>query len=131
MVIGSRAKKDARTQVDALWYRKVMGRLFHALMGFFVRLRDYQGQPIQDSQCGFKWFTRKAAEKIFSRAQIDGFAFDVEILFLANRLRVAILEMPVNWQEKGDSRVNFLIDPLKMLWEVMTISFLHRKTRGE
>ena len=51
----------------------------------------------KDTQCGFKAFRRSAAQEIFSRARIDGFAFDVEVLFLARRLGVRVDELPVEW----------------------------------
>jgi dolichyl-phosphate beta-glucosyltransferase len=63
---------------------------------------------IRDTQCGFKLFTRDAAREIFSRAQVDRFAFDVEALVLAKELRYPIAEVPVLWFNSPDSRVTLL-----------------------
>jgi dolichyl-phosphate beta-glucosyltransferase len=72
VVIGSRAVAGANIEVRQPWYRENMGRLFNLL----VRLLAVPG--LHDTQCGFKLFTARAAEEVFSRARLDGFSFDVE-----------------------------------------------------
>lgn len=125
-VIGSRAMNDTETTVVARPHRKIIGRIFNALLRMFVDLRDADGRALADTQCGFKWFTRDACESILARAQIEGFAFDVELLHLANRLGFKVKEMPVNWADRGESRVNLFVDPLKMLAQVMSVPWRHR-----
>ncbi len=60
---------------------------------------------IRDTQCGFKLFSREAAQAVFSRARVDRFAWDVEALLLARKLGFPIAEVPVLWFNSADSRV--------------------------
>ena len=81
---------------------------------------------IHDTQCGFKLFTRAAAQAIFRRAQVDHFAFDVEVLYLAMRVfgyRVA--ETPVRWQHVEGSKVRFVRDACRMVKTVVRIRLTH------
>ena len=75
-------------------------------------------------------FRREAALAIFSRQKTAGFAFDVEILFIARRLSLSIIEVPVNWVAQPGSKVNLLTDSVKMLWDICRIQWLHRKFEG-
>lgn len=126
VVIGSRAKKSQETHVDALIHRRLIGRVFNFLLRVLINVRDRDGRLIRDTQCGFKWFSAEAAQVIFSKMTIDGFAFDVEALYLANRMRLPIVEQPVNWTEKGNSKVKLWRDPVKMFWQVSRIRRRHR-----
>jgi len=125
VAIGSRALKDEGTEVKADLHRVVIGRTFNTLLRLIAGTVDQGGRPIADTQCGFKWFTREAAEAIFARTVADGFAFDVEALYLANRLDFPVAEVPVNWTEQGESRVNLLVDPAKMLISVLGVPLRH------
>ncbi|MCX6738175.1 MAG: glycosyltransferase family 2 protein, partial [Candidatus Parcubacteria bacterium] len=90
VVIGSRDIKGAILNPPQPWIRKVIfGDSFKYIRMFIIGLWN-----IQDTQCGFKCFTNKAAEDIFSKAKIDGFVFDVECLMLAKRLGYKIKEIP-------------------------------------
>jgi dolichyl-phosphate beta-glucosyltransferase len=129
VVIGSRAKRDAQTRVVAKWHRVVIGRAFNGVLRVLLRLRDRDGRPLADTQCGFKWFTAEAAEAIAGRASVDGFAFDVEFLHLANLLGCGVVELPVNWADRGESSVNLFVDPLKMFYRVATVRWRHRGVR--
>jgi dolichyl-phosphate beta-glucosyltransferase len=71
-------------------------------------------------------FRREAAMAIFSRQKIVGFAFDVEILFLARQLSLSVAEIPVNWMAQPGSKVNLAVDSIRMLWDVSRIRWLHR-----
>jgi hypothetical protein len=83
------------------WIRKVIfGDSFKLIRKFIIGLWN-----IQDTQCGFKGFTAKAAEDIFSKAKINGFVFDVECLILAKRLGYKIKEIPVTWINDLESKV--------------------------
>jgi len=99
VAIGSRALPDSNVEIHQPWYRENMGRVFNAL----VRVLAVPG--LKDTQCGFKLFTAAAAQAAFSRAQMDGFSFDVEALFLARRLGFRIAEVPVTWRNDAASRV--------------------------
>ena len=83
-------------------------------------------EGIADTQCGFKMFRRDAAAAIFSRQKTVGFAFDVEILFLARRLTLSIVEIPVNWVAQPGSKVNLVADSMRMLWDISHLRWLHR-----
>ena len=122
VAIGSRVMQypgeiDVKTPV----HRRIIGRGF----AFFVNLFAIGG--IGDTQCGFKMFRREGAMAIFSRQKIAGFAFDVEILYIARRLSLSIAEIPVNWVAQPGSKVNLIRDSIGMLWDICHIRWLHRK----
>jgi len=97
--IGSREVTGAR-RVGEPRTRHAVGRLFN----WMVKLVVLRG--IEDTQCGFKLFSARAAETLFPLQQIDGFGFDVEILFLARRAGFAVREIPVTWVWGRGSKVN-------------------------
>jgi hypothetical protein len=76
---------------------------------------------IRDTQCGFKAFSAEAAEAVFSRATIDGWSFDLEILALASRLGYSIQEYGVTWSDDERSRVSPIRDFLRVVREFLTI----------
>jgi glycosyltransferase involved in cell wall biosynthesis len=90
-------------------------------------LRVLLGLPYRDTQCGLKGFRRDAAQAVFGRAQLDGFAFDAEVLVLARRLGLAVAEVPVLAQERAGSKVRVLADGRRMLAQLWTI----RRTAGK
>ena len=112
VAIGSRAHAD---NVERRWYRHVVGRSFHLL----VRLFGIRG--IADTQCGFKLFTAGSAKDLFSRARINGFSFDVEILLLAQGLGYRIAEVPVAWVHQPGSRINLVTDSMRMALDLIRI----------
>ncbi len=97
------------------WYRHLMGRVFNLL----VRLLAVPG--IQDTQCGFKCFHQETARDILSVQTIDGWAFDVEILHIAQRRGYRIVEVPIHWYYGEGSQVSPIRDSLNMLIEVLRI----------
>lgn len=121
VAIGSRFVQDSEeVEVKTSFHRRIIGRCF----ALFVNFLALGG--IGDTQCGFKMFRREAAMAIFSRQKIDGFAFDVEILFIARRLSLTIAEIPVNWISQSGSKVNLIKDSIGMLWDISQIRWLHR-----
>ncbi len=98
VAIGSREAAGA-IRVGEPWRRHVIGR------GFNWISRAVAVPGIQDTQCGFKLFRRDAAERLFPRLTLDGFAFDVELLFLARRSGFTVREIAVTWQYMPGSRV--------------------------
>src|SRR5208282_6165074 len=122
VAIGSRVVQcPGEVEVKTSFLRWFVGRCF----AFFVNLFAIEG--IADTQCGFKMFRRQAAAEIFSRQKIAGFAFDVEILFIARRLSLSIAEIPVNWAAQPGSKVNLVVDSIRMLWDISHLRWLHRK----
>ena len=96
-------------------YRHFIGRVFNG----FVKLMALPG--LQDTQCGFKCFNAKAAEQLFPLQTIQGWTFDVEVLFLARRLGYSIHEVPIPWYFDPHSKVKFLRDSLQMAGDLIRI----------
>jgi dolichyl-phosphate beta-glucosyltransferase len=88
---------------------------------FNLAIRGALGLPFGDTQSGLKGFRRAAAQQIFSRAQVDGFAFDVEVLWLAGQLGLEVAEVYVQAMERQGSKVHMLTDALEMLGEVWAV----------
>ena len=95
--------------------RHFVGRVFNNL----VRLIILPG--LQDTQCGFKCFTQKAAETLFPLQTVTGWTFDVEILAIAQRLGFKIVEVPIPWYYFGNSKVRVLKDSMKMALDLLRI----------
>jgi len=109
VAIASRAVDGARIEVHQPWFRENVGRLFNVL----VRALLVPG--LKDTQCGFKVFTAEAAEEAFSLARLDGFSFDVEVLFVARRRGRRIAEVPVVWRNDSATRVGLFKGSLAFL----------------
>jgi dolichyl-phosphate beta-glucosyltransferase len=95
--------------------RRVASRVFN------LTIRGMLGLPFDDTQSGLKGFHRAAARAIFSQARVDGFAFDVETLWLAHRLGLEVAEVDVQAMDRQGSKVRMLTDTLRMLGEVWTV----------
>ena len=92
-----------------------MGKIFNAMVKALV----FGG--FHDTQCGFKLFTSKAAKDIFRVARIDGFAFDVEVLFLAMKMGYRVREVPVRWLNSVHSKVRVFRDSFRMFLDLLRI----------
>ena len=115
VAIGSRwLRPETQTQRQSL-LRQVYGRAFNLALRVLLGLKE------KDTQCGFKAFTREAAQKLFPKQQIEGWGFDPELLFLARRARLKVVEVPVAWAHVGGTRISPLRDGVKMLCEVLKI----------
>jgi glycosyltransferase involved in cell wall biosynthesis len=114
VVIGSREGFGAR-RIGEPVYRHLMGRVFNRV----VQALAVPG--VEDSQCGFKAFSREAARAIFARERLDDWGFDVEILFLARRLGYNVEVVPLRWEHKQNSRVSPVRDSLLMLSDVLRV----------
>ena len=79
------------------------------------------GLHIRDIDCAFKLFRREAAHTLFAESRIDGFLFDLEILMLAKRRDLAIVEVPVEWHNDPDSRVRVLRGLPSIAWQLLRI----------
>jgi dolichyl-phosphate beta-glucosyltransferase len=120
VVIASRQHPESDISVSQSWLREHMGKSFNFIM------RSIVGLKMEDTQCGFKAFTAKAAKDIFSRQKLEGFSFDVELLFLASKLGYSIAEIPVEWINEPNSRVRMIADPVLMFADVIRIRRLHK-----
>jgi dolichyl-phosphate beta-glucosyltransferase len=115
VAIGSRALQDHSVKINARWYRRAIGRIFHGL----VELLTVPG--VKDTQCGFKLFRGTVAHDLFSRMRVRGFSFDVEVLMMAQRGGYRIAEVPVNWTHQPGSKVNLVTDSARMLRDLFVI----------
>jgi len=116
IVIGSRRVKGARVAKRQPFYREGAGRVF----SFLVRIFLLGG--FLDTQCGFKMFTAEAARNIFPRLTINRFGFDIEILFVAQKIfGYKIKEAPVTWYDSPSSKVRLAKDSLQMFLDIFRI----------
>jgi len=115
VAFGSRALDRKLIGVHQPWRREQAGRVFNLI----VRLAT--GMPFWDTQCGFKAFRLDVCRPILERARIQGFAFDVELLFLAYRAGLRLREVPVRWNHAQGSKVQVIKDSLRMLREVIAL----------
>ncbi len=114
VAIASREISGARRYNEPA-YRHLMGRVFNLI----VRLLAVHG--IQDTQAGFKCFRREAARQLFPLQTIKGWGFDVEILFIAQRRGMRIVEVPINWYYANRSQVRPVQDTYNMVREVLKV----------
>lgn len=124
VVIGSREGEGAQRDQEP-WYRHWMGRVFNLVV------RTLTIPHIQDTQCGFKLFSATSTEQLFPSLRIyggltprqDAFtgAFDVELLFLAQRQGLKIAEVPITWRHRHTDRVSPIKDSIRMFRDVLRI----------
>ena len=114
VAIGSREGSKAR-RVGEPWRRHITGRAFNwAIQAIAIR-------GIPDTQCGFKMFTADAADRVFSHATIDGWAFDVEALVIARALGLRIAIVPIEWHHRPESQLSVTRDAWRMLRDVWRV----------
>jgi dolichyl-phosphate beta-glucosyltransferase len=103
--------------------RQFLGKVFHLLASIWV------AGPVQDTQCGFKGFTRAAAHDLFARQRITSIVFDVELIYLARRRRYRMAIVPIRWYDKRGSRMAARPSlAIRVAWDLFRIPFLHRRT---
>jgi glycosyltransferase involved in cell wall biosynthesis len=115
VAIGSRWLRSELQTTRQPLHRQLFGRVFN------LALRIILGLKFKDTQCGFKAFTRSAARSIFPLQRIERWGFDPELIFLARKQRLRIVEVPVKWAHDEGGRINPLRDGLRMFVEVLKI----------
>ncbi|HYR23984.1 MAG TPA: dolichyl-phosphate beta-glucosyltransferase [Chthoniobacterales bacterium] len=115
LAFGSRALDRKLIGIHQPWRREQAGRVFNLI----VRLAT--GMPFWDTQCGFKAFRLDVCRPILEKAHTVGFAFDVELLFLAHSAGLRMREIPVRWNHAEGSKVRVIHDSLRMLREVIAL----------
>jgi dolichyl-phosphate beta-glucosyltransferase len=125
IAIGSRAMGGADTKVSTSVHRKLLGRIFNRCVNAVLL------PSIRDTQCGFKIFTRSVALFLFKRQRADRFSFDVEILYMAMKAGLSIQEVAINWTNIPGSKVNLVVDSLRMLRDVFQFKMRHRHITPE
>ena len=118
VVIGSRALQRSLVERQQPLYRRIGSRGFSVFMRAVVGLKG-----VADTQCGFKFFTRDAALKLFAAQKIDGYMFDVEILSIAQRMGYRIKETPIRWRDDGDSRLQLFRGNVQNVVDLFRIRF--------
>jgi dolichyl-phosphate beta-glucosyltransferase len=121
VLLGNRQHALSRITRRQSWLRRTMGQTFNRL------LQSCALASLHDTQCGFKAFRREASHAIFSHQTLDGFAFDVEVLLLAERLGYEIEDLPVEWINSPESKVRIVRDSLGMLIDALRIRRLVTK----
>ena len=119
IAIGSRGLPSSNIVVRQPAYRQAMGKTFNRI----VRVMAVRG--ISDTQCGFKLFQSAVAKDLFSRTITEGFAFDVEVLMLAQAAGYRIAEVPVTWVNDERTHVHAVYDSLRMLKDVAKMRVRH------
>lgn len=117
MACGSRAVAGADMGKPPPLHRRMLSKVFNLL----VHMAGVRG--IRDTQCGFKLFTRPAAQKIFSSLRTNRFAFDVEAIARARDLGFQVVEIPVHWDYSGHSTVKVFSSGSRMLWDLLRLVF--------
>ena len=119
IAIASREAPGA-VRYDEPRYRHLGGRLINLI----IRLLILPG--LQDTQCGFKCFRAQVADDLFKRQTLLGWSFDIELLFIARRHGYRIIEIPIDWYYRSESKVHALRDAMRMIRDIIQI---HRNAR--
>lgn len=115
IAIGSRWLERTRQTIRQPLYRQFFGRCFNAVT------RAVMGLPYADTQCGFKAFTRAAAQTVFQLETIERWGFDPEILFIARKRGYKVVEVPVSWAHDERTRISYLKDGIRMLQDIAIV----------
>jgi dolichyl-phosphate beta-glucosyltransferase len=120
IAIGSRAMYSRDTKVQTSLHRKLLGRVFNRCVNLILL------PGIADTQCGFKLLTRRAALFLFRHQRSNRFSFDVEILYMAQKVGLSIAEVPINWTNIAGSKVNLVTDAISMFRDILRFRVRHR-----
>jgi glycosyltransferase involved in cell wall biosynthesis len=123
VVLGSRSVPGANVTQHQPFYRELMGRIFNRL----IRTLGVRG--FHDTQCGFKLLDGEVARQLFAALLIDRFAYDVELVWLAQRRGYRVVEVGVTWANSPRSSVDPVKDSARMIWDVAMMRWRHRGQR--
>ncbi|KAJ1914465.1 dolichyl-phosphate beta-glucosyltransferase [Tieghemiomyces parasiticus] len=116
VAVGSRAHlKKAGSNVQRSLIRTILMRAFHTFVYIFG-IRN-----VDDTQCGFKLFTRRAAQAIFTHLHVERWIFDIEVLMLAGYFDIPVVEVPVSWHEIAGSKMSLVLDSIQMATDLLLI----------
>lgn len=118
IVIGSRGLAESEIEQAQPFYRQIGSKGFGIYMRAITGLTD-----IKDTQCGFKFFRRPVAVDLFSRQRVDGYMYDVEILYLARKAGYTIGQVPIRWRDDHDSRLQLLSGNVRNALDIISIRF--------
>ena len=116
LVIASRFVPGLKVLRPVAWHRRFMEKVFRILRIMIIDMGN-----VKDTQCGFKVFRREAAMKIFPRLQVKRFAFDADVVYLANKFGCKIKELPISLQNPPEIHIRLIRDPLNMALDLLRI----------
>ncbi len=117
VVFGSRTVEGAKSNVERQWMRTLASFVFRSFMALLV------SRQVTDTQCGLKVFSRRAARKIFSRATVNGFAFDAEVVYLTHLLNLSFEKVPVTLVNDYSTTISLTRNAIPMLMDVVGVRF--------
>ena len=123
VVFGSRTVEGAKSNVERQWMRTLASFVFRSFMALLV------SRQVTDTQCGLKVFSRRAARKIFSRATVNGFAFDAEVVYLTHLLNLSFEKVPVTLVNDYSTTISLTRNAIPMLMDVVGVR-LHSLWNG-
>ena len=124
IAVGSRAHLAETSKASRSLFRTVLMHGFHLFVGLVSGVKG-----VEDTQCGFKLFTRRVGRRLFPSQHIERWAFDVELLFLASRCGAGpVREVAVNWSEIDGSKLDVVSDSIKMARDLLLIRFCYLTT---
>jgi dolichyl-phosphate beta-glucosyltransferase len=115
LVLGSRAVEGSDILLHQPFYRELMGRTFN----FIIQVLGVRG--LRDTQCGFKLLDGAVARRLFAEVTIESYAYDVELVWLAQRRGYRVVEVGVRWADSPSSKVNPLTDSIRMFRDVLAL----------
>ena len=123
IALGSRIQPDGSDmRASQPAYRRLLGRVFHAFASIWAV------GPVQDTQCGFKGFTREAAHDLFGLQRVSSIVFDVEVIYLARRRGYRVAVVPIRWADRRGSRMR--PGPalaMRVAWDLLRTPLIHRR----
>jgi dolichyl-phosphate beta-glucosyltransferase len=118
IVIGSRVTSSSIINVKIPFRRRIASAFYRSLVHALFAIES------EDTQCGFKGFTQKAAKNIFPKTRIEGFGFDIEVLALAMKYGYKVKSIPVIFNnQRENSKINLIVDSLKMIRDMIRVKF--------
>ena len=124
VVMASRALPDSNVEIRQAWIRDRMGKTFNGILRLVTRI------PFRDTQCGFKLLRGDVARSLAAQMAEEGFAFDVEVVLLANKRGLKITDVPVTWRNDIGTRVRAVRDSWDMLVSMVRITRRVGRYRG-
>ena len=123
VALGSRIQPDGSDmRASQPLFRRLLGRVFHSLASIWAV------GPVRDTQCGFKGFTREAADDLFRLQRVSSIVFDVELIYLARRRGYRLAVVPIRWADKRGSRMH--PGPtlaMRVAWDLLRTPLIHRR----
>ncbi|XP_014209510.1 dolichyl-phosphate beta-glucosyltransferase [Copidosoma floridanum] len=120
IICGSRAHLEEEEKAKRSLFRLLLMHGFHFLVWFFCV------KGVHDTQCGFKLLTRESARLVFAALHVERWAFDVEMLYIAEVLGLPVTEVAVEWQEIEGSKIVPVWSWLQMGRDLMLISLRYK-----